>query len=811
MKTTITTRNPLGRLIGALLLTSFAVAIPTAPLRAADTTLANLSARLKVETGDDTLFGGFIITGTQDKKIIIRAISSSLTLPGKLENPTLELRNAAGTLLKQNDDWMNSSPEDRQAIQSSLPPTHELESAIVATLPANNSAYTAIVRGVSDTTGIAVIEVYDLDLNADSRLANISTRGLVQQGDTVPFVGMIALGASTQKVIIRAIGPSLSIAGKLSDPVLELRDASGTLVDFNDNWIDSPNRQAIIDSQAAPKNDLESAIVWTLSGNGASHTAIVRGAGDKTGIATVEIYALSSGVATITSPPNGATVGSAFMIEANVTVPSGTVASVSFYDGTTLLGTDNSFPYRFAWTDALPGPHALKVVAVDNSNQLFTSPAVNVTVVSGAGSLTRGPYLQKAAPTQMTIRWRNTLYDLGRVRYGTNPATLNQTVDEAAAPGPSQFDHVVTLTGLTQNQTYYYSIGSGSDTLAPAGPANPLDYTFTTPPIAGTVINTRIWVLGDAGTANANQAAVRDAFYTWTGAKTPNLVLQLGDNAYNSGLDNEFQGAMFDMYPTMLRKTPFWSCLGNHETAQSTVFVDTYPYFDIYTLPTAGEAGGVASGTEHYYSFDYGNIHFISLDSMTANRAVDDPSTPGTNEDGPMAAWLRNDLQSTTATWIICFFHHPPYTKGSHNSDTEGELIEMRRNFVPILEAGGVDLTLTGHSHIYERSYLLDGHYGLSGTLTPAMKLNAGDGRPAGNGAYLKPLNGAGGHKGAVHAVAGSAGQATFSQGDFPHPAHFISLLNLGSLVLDVNGSRLDATFIRENGTTPDTFTIIKQ
>jgi hypothetical protein len=501
------------------------------------------------------------------------------------------------------------------------------------------------------------------------------------------------------------------------------------------------------------------------------------------------------------------------MIEANANLPSGTVASVSFYDGATLLGTDNSFPYRFAWTSAAPGPHALKVFAVDDSSQIFASPVVNVTVVSGAGSLTRGPYLQKAAPTQMTIRWRNTLYDLGRVRYGNTPATLNQTVDEPTIPGPAQGDHIVPLTGLTPNTTYYYSVGSGSDTLAPAGAANPADFTFTTPPVAGTVINTRIWVLGDAGTAGfsdpARQTSVRDAFYNFTGLRTPNLVLQLGDNAYNSGLDNEFQGAMFDMYPTMLRKTAFWSCLGNHETAQATAFVDTYPYFDVYTLPTAGEAGGVASGTEHYYSFNYGNIHFISLDSMTANRAVDDPSTPA-NEDGPMAAWLRNDLQSTTATWIIAFFHHPPYTKGSHNSDIEGEHIAMRQNFLPILEAGGVDLTLGGHSHIYERSFLLDGHYGLSTTLTPAMKLNGGDGRPSGNGAYLKPLSG-GGHKGAVYVVTGSAGQVSGTTSGFPHPAFFFSLTELGSLVLDVNGSRLDATFVRETGTTPDTFTILKQ
>lgn len=779
------------------------------------TNLANLSTRLKVETGDNALIGGFIITGTQPKKVIVRAIGPSLPFVGKLENPTLELHDSTGALLASNDDWMNSTPADKQAIiDSGIPPANDLESAIVRTLPANGASYTAIVRGVNNTTGIGVVEAYDLDRTVDSKLANISTRGLVQTGNNVLIAGTIVTGAAPQQVIVRAIGPSLPFAGTLADPTLELRDANGGLMQANDNWKDSPYKQTIIDSGVPPTNDLESAIIAGLPGNGASYTAIVRGANDGTGIGVVEIYALLSGFTSIASPANGATVGSSFTIEATASTTVGSISSISFYDGTTLLGTDNTFPYRFNWTNASVGSHALKVVAYDNNNNPTPDSAiVNVNVVAGAGSLTRGPYLQKAAPTQITIRWRNTLYDLGRVRYGANPATLDQTVDEPALP-TGQFDHLVTLTGLTPNATYYYSVGAGGDTLAPAPADNAADFTFTTAPIAGTVIDTRIWVLGDAGTAGngdpARQQSVRDAFYTWTAARTPNVVLQLGDNAYNSGLDTEFQKAMFEMYPTMLRKTVFWSCLGNHETNQSTAFVDTYPYFDIYTLPTTGESGGVASGTEHYYSFDYGNIHFISLDSMTANRAVDNPATPQ-NEDGPMAAWLRNDLQSTTATWIIAFFHHPPYTKGSHNSDTESEHIQMRQNFLPILEGGGVDLVLGGHSHIYERSYLLDGHYGLSTTFTPAMKLNAGDGRPAGNGAYLKPLADAGGHKGAVYNVAGSAGQVSGTQPDFPHPAHFISLTNLGSLVLDINGNRLDATFVRENGTTPDTYTIQKQ
>lgn len=776
---------------------------------ATGTNLANISTRLNVGAGDNALIGGFIVTGTQPKKVIIRGIGPSLPFAGKLANPTLELYGPSG-LIASNDDWQNQPPADRQAvIDSTVQPASDLEAAIVRTLPANGAGYTAIVRGVNNGSGIGVVEAFDLDRTADSKLANISTRGLVQTGNNVLIAGTIVTGTAPQKVIIRAIGPSLTVAGKLMDPTLELHDSNGGLLQANDNWVDSPYKKDIIDSTIPPPSDAESAIVFTLPANNANYTAIVKGANGTTGIGVVEIFALLSGQSAITSPANAASVGSAFAIEASATTTSGSIASVSFYDGSTLIGTSNSFPYRFNWTNASVGSHALTVVAYDsNGNPTPRSPVINVNVVAGAGSLTRGPYLQKGAPTQMTVRWRNTLYDLGRVRFGATPATLNRTVDEGAIP-TGQFDHVVTLTGLTPNTTYYYSIGAGGDTLAPAGADNPSDFTFTTPPTPGTVINTRIWVLGDAGTSNSNQMAVRDAFYNFTGPRTPNLVLQLGDNAYNSGLDSEYQTALFNMYPTMLRKTVFWSCLGNHETNQSTAFVDSYPYFDIYTLPTLGEAGGVASGTEHYYSFNYGNIHFIALDSMTANRAVDDPATPQ-NEDGPMAAWLRNDLQSTTARWIIAFFHHPPYTKGSHNSDTETELIQMRQNFLPILEGAGVDLVLTGHSHIYERSYLLDGHYGLSTTLTPAMKVNPGDGRPTGNGAYLKPIGG-GGHKGAVYAVAGSAGQVSGTQPDFPHPAHFISLKNLGSLVLDINGDRLDATFIREDGSTPDTFTLIKQ
>jgi CSLREA domain-containing protein len=257
---------------------------------AAPTVLANISTRLPVQTGDNVLIGGFIVTGTQPKKVILRALGPSVPVPGTLANPVLELYSGS-TLLESNDNWVDS-PNKQAIIDTDIPPSNNLESAIVRTLPANSSGYTAIVRGVSNGTGIGVVEAYDLDRSVDSKLANISTRGLVQTGDNVLIAGTIILGQNPQKVIVRAIGPSLSVPGKLADPTLELHDGNGALLEANDNWVDSPNKQAIIDSGIPPSDNRESAIVRTLPANGAQYTAILRGVNNTTGIAVVEAYAL---------------------------------------------------------------------------------------------------------------------------------------------------------------------------------------------------------------------------------------------------------------------------------------------------------------------------------------------------------------------------------------------------------------------------------------------------------------------------------------------------------------------------------------
>jgi hypothetical protein len=224
---------------------------------------------------------------------MVRAIGPSLAqfFSDTLSDPTLEVRDGSGALVDSNDNWVDS-PNKQAILDSGIAPSNDMESAVIATLPANGANYTAIVRGVNDGTGIGVVEAYDLDTGANSRLANISTRGFVQTGNNVLIAGTIVVGPSSQKVIIRAIGPSLSIPGKMENPTLELRDQNGGLLQGNDNWVDSPDKQAIIDSTIPPSNDLESAIVATLPGNNASYTAIVRGVNDTIGIAVVEVYAL---------------------------------------------------------------------------------------------------------------------------------------------------------------------------------------------------------------------------------------------------------------------------------------------------------------------------------------------------------------------------------------------------------------------------------------------------------------------------------------------------------------------------------------
>ncbi len=251
--------------------------------------LLNISTRLRVLTGDNVLIGGFIILGPDSKQVIIRGIGPSLggLVADALADPTLELRAGDGSLLATNNNW--KSDQETEIAATGLAPTNDLESAIVATLPGNGASYTAILKGNSDTTGVGLVEAYDLDTTADAKLANISTRGFVDAGDNVLIGGFIA-GEGVADVIVRAIGPSLTgfgIAGALQNPTLELHDLFGATIATNDDWQDSQEAE-IVATGLAPSNVLESAIFATLPPG--AYTAIVRGSNDTTGVGLVEVY-----------------------------------------------------------------------------------------------------------------------------------------------------------------------------------------------------------------------------------------------------------------------------------------------------------------------------------------------------------------------------------------------------------------------------------------------------------------------------------------------------------------------------------------
>ena len=256
--------------------------------------LLNISTRLRVQPGDNALIGGFIITGSAPKRVVLRALGPSLTSSGiqePLSDPVLELYDSAGVLLASNDNWKENQPVEIQ--QSGVPPTNDTEPAIVISLEPG-PGYTAVVRGKSNAMGIALVEVYDLSPQADSVLANISTRGFVEAGNSVMIGGFILGGGSggSSKVVVRALGPSLVHSGAkntLPDPTLELRDGNGALVISNNDWRDTQQGE-IEQIHLAPSEAVESALIANLPAG--HYTTIVAGKDGGTGIALVEAYNL---------------------------------------------------------------------------------------------------------------------------------------------------------------------------------------------------------------------------------------------------------------------------------------------------------------------------------------------------------------------------------------------------------------------------------------------------------------------------------------------------------------------------------------
>lgn len=420
--------------------------------------------------------------------------------------------------------------------------------------------------------------------------------------------------------------------------------------------------------------------------------------------------------------------------------------------------------------------------------------------------LVRGPYLQVATSNSIIIRWRTDMLDVSFVRYGKEQGKL----DQLAGTDFRTSEHIVTLSNLQPQTKYYYMIEGFKDTLQ--GDAN--NY-FTTLPIAGKEGKYRIGVYGDCGSVSVNQRDTRDQFEKYLGKDLLNAWILLGDNAYSFGRDMEYQTHFFNIYKdNLLKKSPLFPAPGNHdyqdepyasEIAQRSGEI---AYYQNFSMPSKGESGGLPSSTSAFYSYDIGNIHFLSLDShgsQESGKRLFDTT-------GAEVAWVKQDLEANkNKGWIVVYWHHPPYSMGSHNSDTESQMVKIRENFVPILERYGVDLVLCGHSHSYERSKLMQGHYGLEATFSAEKHLlstSSGfyDGS-ANSCPYIKDQTG----KGTIYVVSGSASRVDHNQATYPHDAlPYSNTTNVGATILEVEGNRLDLKWICEDGVIRDHFTMMK-
>ena len=433
-----------------------------------------------------------------------------------------------------------------------------------------------------------------------------------------------------------------------------------------------------------------------------------------------------------------------------------------------------------------------------------------------AQSVIRGPYLQSPTESTIVIKWRTDAPTNSKVQFGTSLSNL----DLVASSNGSNTDHTITLTNLAPATTYFYTVGNSTSQLT-----TPSDsFRFKTNPIPGIAVPTRVWAIGDFGKGNAEQVAVKNSYLTYSDSIPTDVWIWLGDNVYNDGTDEEYQTKLFELngFSNVFNWLPFWPSPGNHDYntvwEESAFFGIPYsnidfedhkgPYFDMVHVPTQAEAGGYPSQYELFYSFDYGDVHFLSLNSEVYDFTQ---TFSGINQ---MKQWIEQDLMQNNKTFTIAYFHQPPYSKGSHDSDDPQELVmkAMRERVVPLLEAYDIDLVICGHSHVFERSKMIHGHYGNSFSFDPTTMLkDSTNGNFAQGNAYRKDgLNST--PDGTVYVVCGNSG----SREDAPSLNYPIMEFvdggdqACGSFIMDIYKNRLDAKYLHMDGTVRDEFTILK-
>jgi len=410
------------------------------------------------------------------------------------------------------------------------------------------------------------------------------------------------------------------------------------------------------------------------------------------------------------------------------------------------------------------------------------------------GAILRGPYLQKAAPGSITI-----------IFYTATPSRSTLLISNGKE---RQFilqkptlRHAYHLTGLDPGSTYTYLVKAGNykwqgeEHWHFTMPGNNKDTPF------------RFWATGDFGAGNEDQIKVRKSFEAYLQQHPVDFWLWLGDNVYSDGSQREYFRKVFDDhygYDSIMKFLPFYPTPGNHDYQSvnrhgGNIHRHEGPYYDLVEVFEQGEGGGTPSGTELYYSFDYGNTHFVSLNSEVWRFSV-----LGHQQ---MRQWLEKDLKTNRQKWTVVYFHQPPYSFGSHRSDTRWEVVMrgMRSKYLPIIEKYGVDLVLCGHSHVYERSFLLEGHYKKTKTIEEEHIVSKG-----------KMINGVDvihkKQRGTLYVVSGNSGKDHIHAPE-PHPVMAFGYggeHQCGSLIVSINGDTLSGEYLTSEGKIIDRFALVK-
>ncbi len=386
----------------------------------------------------------------------------------------------------------------------------------------------------------------------------------------------------------------------------------------------------------------------------------------------------------------------------------------------------------------------------------------------------------------MTLRWGSEEATKDSVYFGLSPAELTNRVTESNATT----NHRISLSNLEPETRYYYRIQHRGQWRSPNAE------WFITAPEPGQSTNTRIWLLGDPG-KSAKKIPVRDAALKWLqqhprkNKTAMDLILTTGDQAYPNGTYAEYVNGFLMPYQGIFKNVAVWPAFGNHDARRWT-------FYKLFDRPEKGEFGGLASNTHSYFSFDYAQSHIVILDSHDADLSAG----------SEMLSWVAKDLAQSQQHWNIVVFHHPPYTRGTYDSDRKkfrkNRMNRVRKNVLPVLEKAGVDLVIAGHSHVYERSHLIQNHYGLSVSFDrDAMIKDAGK-QINRQYVYQKSYR----EGGTMYMVLGSSGEG--NQGRFDHPALPIASAKAGSVFLDIDSESLRSRYISEDGDIFDQFVIRK-